>query len=60
MDINLEDLMRGEWEVLDHDKIFSLRHELADWIEARERGDYDTRLLEGALAVCDSWLDGNK
>ena len=50
-------LMKSEWEDLTFEKVLGLMTELDDWKDARNYGGYDTRLLEGASAVCKSWLD---
>lgn len=52
-----EDLMKPEWEDLTFEKVLGLMAELNDWTDARRHGGYDTRLLEGASAVCRSWMD---
>ena len=56
--LKYEDLMKPEWEELSFEKVLGLLAELKGWKDARVHGGYDVQLLEGAIAVCRSWLDG--
>lgn len=51
-----EDLIEDEWSPMNTGKAHWLRLELRDWKRNREAGGYDIRLIEGAIAVCEAYI----
>lgn len=54
--VSYGDLMGDEWSPMTTGKAYGLRAELRDWSENRQAGGYDVRLIEGAIAVCDAYI----
>ncbi len=56
LDIRVDDLLEDEWSSMTTDKALGLRAELSDWISNRKKQGYETRLLKGAISVCDEYI----